>query len=377
MTSKERVKRAFARQVPDVLPIGEFAVDFDTVEKVIGRETFFRNKARTQLGYWENRRDEVVDSWKKDAVEVYRKLDLDIAVAWLVPPKDAKFVNPKKLDETTYEFADGKVVKYSDVTVDFSTVHDPGAAVLPAPESFERDDFSYYDESCFEMLDYLWRELGDEKYILLQWGEEEATFALFPNYEQGLINMIEHPDLVKKAIDYKTRQGAFRDNQLKNYPIDGILLGGYDFAHTGGPFISPRMFRDMSLPSAKARTASLKSLGYQVIKHSCGNNWELLDQFVEAGYDCYQSIQPSASMDIRKVKAQYGGKFALWGGVAVEHLVSGSPDDVKNDIDYAVKYAAPNGGFVLGASHSIAVGTKYENYMAMLAHYHQVKACYS
>jgi uroporphyrinogen-III decarboxylase len=50
----------------------------------------------------------------------------------------------------------------------------------------------------------------------------------------------------------------------------------------------------------------------------------------------------------------------------VEHLVSGTPDQVREDVREAMRIAKPGGGFVLGSSHSIAVGTCYDNYMAML-----------
>ena len=39
-----------------------------------------------------------------------------------------------------------------------------------------------------------------------------------------------------------------------------------------------------------------------VFLHVCGNTWDLLDMFVEAGIDCYQSLQPEAGMDIKKLK---------------------------------------------------------------------------
>jgi hypothetical protein len=56
MNSRERVLAVFRGQIPDRVPWGEFAVDFDTVERVIGRETFLRAKARSQIALWEGRR---------------------------------------------------------------------------------------------------------------------------------------------------------------------------------------------------------------------------------------------------------------------------------------------------------------------------------
>ena len=94
--------------------------------------------------------------------------------------------------------------------------------------------------------------------------------------------------------------------------------------------------------------------------------------FVEIGYDAYQSIQPTAGMDICKVKESHGHDIALWGGVHVEHLVGGTAQEVREDVRRAMYCAKPGGRFILGSSHSIAVGTRYDNYMAMLDEYNKL-----
>ncbi len=102
-----------------------------------------------------------------------------------------------------------------------------------------------------------------------------------------------------------------------------------------------------------------------------GRHMKLLDMFIEIGYDAYQSIQPTAAMDICEVKQKYGDKIVLWGGVAVENLMGGTPEDIRADVRRAMACAKPGGGFILGSSHSIAVGSHYDNYMAMLDEYHK------
>jgi hypothetical protein len=44
MNSKERVLATLDGVIPDRVPLGEFPVDFDTVERIIGRETYLRAK---------------------------------------------------------------------------------------------------------------------------------------------------------------------------------------------------------------------------------------------------------------------------------------------------------------------------------------------
>lgn len=50
----------------------------------------------------------------------------------------------------------------------------------------------------------------------------------------------------------------------------------------------------------------------------------------------------------------------------VENLVDGTPEDIRKDVRKAMKVLKPKGGYIFGASHTIAVGTKYDNFMAMV-----------
>jgi uroporphyrinogen-III decarboxylase len=66
-------------------------------------------------------------------------------------------------------------------------------------------------------------------------------------------------------------------------------------------------------------------------------------------------------MDMKPLKEKHGDAWTLWGGIWNEHLILGTPEDIENDAKHAIKYGAPGGGFIYGATHSLAVGTKPEN----------------
>ena len=61
-----------------------------------------------------------------------------------------------------------------------------------------------------------------------------------------------------------------------------------------------------------------------------------------------------------------GTSLCLFGGVCAT-LVAGTPDDVRREARYAVTHAGSDGGLVLVSSHTLMVGVKYENYLALLA----------
>ena len=103
----------------------------------------------------------------------------------------------------------------------------------------------------------------------------------------------------------------------------------------------------------------------------CGNNWPILEMTAQAGIDCYQSVQETAGMDIMKVHEKYRDKFVVWGGVGVEKLVSGTMNEVRQDVRRVMTELAPKGRFIFGTSHSVAVGTIYDNFMAMCDELHK------
>ena len=263
--------------------------------------------------------------------------------------------------------------KYSEITADITCVHDPvEEARVYSVEEFERPpEPPEINPLSLEIIDAVTRRFKDEKFICSP-GGEEVGIVLLGGLERGLMRLIEQPDVVRAATRFELAQQALADETLIHPDADAVLWG-QDFGYNAGPFINPEMFRDFFLEANKARTAHVHDrYGKKVVKHACGNNHPLMEMFIEIGYDVYQSIQPTAGMDICEVKRAYGDRIALWGGVGVEKLVGGTPDDVRADVRRAMECAKPGGRFILGTSHSVAVGAKYDNYMAMLDEYHRL-----
>lgn len=381
MNSKERVKAVLRGDIPDKVPWGEWAVDFDTVGRVIGRETYYRAKARSMLAFWDGRRDEVVQSWKEDGIEFFRKMNcfdiINVAAmaSSVAPPKDFEFEKPKKIDDTTFEFRDGTVYKLSMVTADLTKVYDPNVGKKQyTPADFDDDPVvEPPDESCFEVVDAFTEEFSGDRFLMGPSGSEVGILLLGGTFEEGgggfahgLMQYIDNPETVKAAIRYE----VVKNNMLDRYyvrPCQDAVGWGQDFSSTRGPFISPSMFREFVLPGIKSRVRNIhERFGIPVMKHACGNNNAIIDMFAEAEYDAYQSIQRTAGMDLAAIKRDYGGNFAAWGGISVEHLVSGTPDDIKREVIDAMNRFKLGGRYIFGSTHSICVGAKYDNFMTMV-----------
>ena len=380
MNSKERVQAAIARKPVDQVPLGLYVVDHDLVSKVLGRKTYVRNKVEMKIALWQGRREEVVESLKKDTVEFYQKINcVDLILpkeARLVPPKDYDPDPPKKIGEDLWKAKDGTVYRACYESNEMAIVSQPQMD----PEAYTLKEFEEPlelkepDPSAFEVIDYVYEHLGESRYMCALSGGL-SVMTLLGGMEQGLLMYGMAPDVVRAA----TRQLCDLHNFLDPFHIrhgaPGILME-QDMAGTSGPMLSPQMMRECCLPFLRERIQHAKQFAPQVILHCCGNSLPIMDQFVEAGVDCYQSLQTTAGMDLRTLKARFGNQLCFWGGVAVEVLISGTPDDVRKEVRCAMESGAPGGGFILGPSHSVAFNTSYDNFVAMLDEYDRLKDQY-
>ena len=117
--------------------------------------------------------------------------------------------------------------------------------------------------------------------------------------ERGLIELMEQPEVVRAAVAIRNETVRGMTDAAYIHPDCDAVLWGNDFGFKTGPFISPAMFREFFLPANQERVRIVhEQYGKKVIKHCCGNVNAMLDMFVEIGYDVYQSIQPTAGMDI-------------------------------------------------------------------------------
>jgi hypothetical protein len=363
MTPNERVRAALNFEEPDIVAVAERQVDHPIVEHVLGRETFYGGKLKEMQALWRGERDRVVESYKVDYVEFVREVGFDIAIVKLVPPKGYREKPPERNGENVYRYEDGSVQAVSATGYMIS----PGRTLGPYAGDIEALTYERVDrpdDSCFEMADYVVEELGDTHYVVAL--AEDVGWPIFGRTDaEAFANMIKRPDLAEKLAGYEGRHAIDSIEWWAKRGVDAIFPSS-DYSYNRGPMFPARLFRRLILPWIRRYCERAHELGLSVFKHACGNNWLLMDMFVEAGYDLYQSIQGSAGMDIAELKERYGDKIALMGGIQTDNLVGGTVEDVLRDARYALGNAAPGGGFIYGSSHSIAVGTKVENFEAAL-----------
>ena len=361
MLPKSRVIAALEHQQPDRVPIGEIGVDYHVTEKALGRETLYRAKWKEYQANWQGRRDEIVESYKRDITALAKKFEWDFVPAPLVPSRRPRSDPPEFLSQYRWREANGSEWV-------FSPESEAGAMCVKYPDLSIEDfaDPEPIDESRLEVAAHLVKEFGGTHFILGR-PDDDGTFPFWNTVgmEEFLIRMIKQPDFIKRAIEAHTEATLIEQNALLDVGCDAVLPGA-DYCGTRGPVMSPKHFRQFSFEALKRLCDETHARGAYVIKHTDGYAWSIMPMLVEAGIDAWHGIQPSIGMDLAKLKEMYGDVLCFFGGVDCATLVAGTPDDVRREVRYAIENAGKNGGLVLTSSNTLLVGVKYENYMAML-----------
>ncbi len=369
MNSKERMLCAISHQEPDQAPMGEWEFGWELVYPVLGRKSLYPYTLDTIKAYWDGRRNDVINAWKNDLVEVTLKLEWDAVLVHLVIDENTTIEVPEPAgEENTWFDSSGNKLYYSHETDRMCIIEktpDPPANPVPAPTPAQGEP----TESELEVVRHVVKELGDTHFIFAapfrthprirfgdatSGGQVEGWVKLYEDPEAFLekrIKAVRNPEL-KRSIEFTKNQG-----------IDGIAFG-WDYGTNNGPFMAPEMFRDYILPYLAEYVSLVHDQGLVFMHHACGNNQKLMDMIVEAGVDVYQSIQPE--MDIIAMKKRYGKNITLWGGVSSGDLITSNPEAIRRESEKFLKECMPGGGYVFATSHSVMPGIKYENYLAML-----------
>lgn len=362
MTPKERVLATLEREEPDRVPSGEFATDYPIIEAALGRRTYWRAKVRETEALWQGKRDAIVQSQKEDIVEFTKKMGLEMVPVILVPSKHEEFEKPKLIARNTWRDKEGNVFKVAEGSQNLICIRSADEG-----HEYSADDFVYekpeIDENRLELVRHVVSELGDTHFIFAR--SPDGSIALPGGLMRGLGLCMKKPEIIKKAVAVKLKGAIALDKIFAKEGVDALAPGA-DYGYNKGTFLRPHIIEELFYPAMKRQCEAAHSMGVKIMKHSCGNNWPIMDLFVRAGYDGYQSIQPTAGMEIAKLKDLYGDRITLWGGVSCERLAGGNVAETTRLTRYALKHAAPGGGFICASSHSLLVGTKFRNYCAML-----------
>jgi uroporphyrinogen-III decarboxylase len=151
--------------------------------------------------------------------------------------------------------------------------------------------------------------------------------------------------------------------------VTAIFVTGTDFGGQNGPMFSPKTYRTLFKPfHVKVNDWIHTHTTWKTFIHSCGSIWLLLDDLVDAGFDCVNPVQTSATgMDPEALKAKYGSRVTFWGGGidTQKALPFGTPQEVREMVRQRMAIFGLGGGFVFSPVHNVQASVPTQNLMAL------------
>ncbi len=176
--------------------------------------------------------------------------------------------------------------------------------------------------------------------------------------------MYDEPEIVHEILDKVTDFSIIGAMKAIDEGVDAVLFSD-DYGSCSAPLLSPKHFNEFILPQLKKLTDAVHGRGKKLIMHSDGFIRALLDDIIGIGVNGYHPIERAAQMDIAEVKKSFPNTVLLGNINNKTTLVTGTPQEVEEEVKETIRIAAPGGGFILTSDHSIHEDTPLPNVFAM------------
>ncbi len=346
MTSKKRVKMAFAHEEPDRVPI-----DYTANPGIDSR-------LKRHFGIAKN-----------DDEALRRALNVDFRSATpryagppLHQPVQDRIVNEWGARMRWVSHETGGYWDFCDWPLLSATLEEIQSWPLPSPDDY---DYAEAMERCTALSDY-YLILGDP-------GTADIinSTGMVRTMEQVLIDILSGAPESAAYFDRKTRiQLEVMERMLdRGKGVIDMLWIGEDLGTQIGPLISLELYRSVLRPRHQTFVDLARSYQVSVMIHSCGSSSWAFDDFVEMGITAIDTLQPeAAAMDPAYLKAKWGDRLSFHGMISTAGPVAyGSVDEVRQSVRETIATAKPGGGYACAPTHSLQDNSPVENVLAFYA----------
>jgi uroporphyrinogen decarboxylase len=223
-------------------------------------------------------------------------------------------------------------------------------------------------ESVAEIEDYPWpnpdyldfepclrdlRAAGDVYRLSGFWTCFFHNIADLFGMEEYLVKMHTNPAVVQAVTD-KVCEFYYEANErffaAAGDMVDAFFFGN-DFGTQQSLICGPRQFEEFILPWFLRFTEQGHHHGYQVVLHSCGSVFSVIERLIAAGVDCLHPLQALAKdMDAENLARPFKGRVAFMGGIDMQKLLThGTPDAIRADVRRVKQILGPN--LIVSPSH--------------------------
>jgi len=188
-------------------------------------------------------------------------------------------------------------------------------------------------------------------------------------FAQWLEDMLIEPELLGELLDRTLKfqmELAMASLEACEFDVD-IVHFGDDLGMQSGLMFSPKAYREIIKPRQAKLFGLVKAhTNAKILLHTCGSNYDIIDDLIEIGLDALNPIQTNAkNMQADKLKREFGGRLTFWGGIDT-HVASGvDTGAIEREVKNVIDILSPGGGYVLNPIHNVQPDVPAENICAI------------
>ena len=337
------------------VPIIELAADCEIMVEVTGWHDFPLDKAKEimfGLASLEDQTTVEVGLQLMDLIMEYSKtVGYDYVTTWMVYP----------LPKTPYQLSKS-TVKGSNWRA-WQPEHE---GLIKNREDFKRYPWPATDQITDFTIDYFASKMPTGmKVMVFQWGIFE-DLKLLLGLENMAIKSIEEPELLVDLLENLTVLAEAAVDKAASRSEVGAVFMAEDMGFNSGTMLNPKFMREHVIPRQKRIADACHEHGKPFLLHSCGQIEAIMEDLIEVvKIDAKHSFQDNA-YPIDDWYGKYHERIGILGGVDMDLLARGTPEEVGRRTRQIIERCAPEGRFAVGCGNTVANYLKIENYCAMI-----------
>ncbi len=351
MTPRERVRTAFARQVPDRVPINYLS------------NPGIDRRLKDHFGLAPHDGEGLCQALGVD----FRGIGAPYVGPKLHPDIEGRHVNEWGIRVRWVEHQSGGYWDYCDFPLAEADEETVAAWPMPSPDDY---DYSHIADHCAAL----------EPYALFSGGAGGGDFlngnGFLRGTEQVLIDFLTDEPAGLLLADRRLEimlEVTRRTLEAAKGRIDFLWIGE-DLGTQRSPLISLEVFRKHIRPRHQRFIDLARAYGIPVMMHSCGSSSWAYDDFAEMGVNVVDTLQPeAANMSPAYLKSTFGDRLAFHGCISTAGPVaSGTVDQTVRDCEEILATMMPGGGYCFAPTHALQDNSPTENVLAMYETAHRV-----
>jgi len=359
--SIERVMAALELREPDRVPTFDVMEEYANIYEILGKKPvpigFLVTNKYTRwvidrIAPLINRShflDSEMDRFSHDRTEASVKLGYDSA--WVMHVPVWRFRDSNIAEDIYGRYFDWVVDKKGNIG---TPMYRGGMIKSPADwDAWDKRDILRHPERSNRAFKPIQRDFGDRIFVMgsFFYGLFEMSWQPF-GFERWAVAIHREKEFMRRYNKFYEDWYCMMIEAMADAGLPGCVYSD-DMAFKSGPMLSPKMMEEFFGDAFRRITETAHRLGMKIVVHSDGNVYQLLEWFADCGFDGVHALEPTAGIELAKVKEMVGDRMCILGNIDITHiLVDASREEVFEAVRSSIKAAGHGGGYMVAPTNS-------------------------